>query len=359
MKFAIFLPNWIGDACMATPALRALRQGLSRNVRLVGVARPGPAALLEDQPWLDEMIVYQPRASEPRLNRRRLVSELAGRKFDAALLFPNSLSTAVIATLARIPRRIGYAGDGRAWMLTEQVRPAHDSAVGAPVPIIDAYLNLAGHVGCPSIDRNMALIVDDKFDEQADRLWKAVGFQSSSPTVVINNNAATSPARLWPVDRIVRLAQKLTRHPDIQVLLHCSPKEREGARQIVEQAAHPRIQSMGVFEELPLGLSLAVLKKSSAVVSTDSGARLMAVAVNKPVISLYGPTKPELTTTYNRPETILRVDDQCITCRKTPPHKAEAGSSCTCMKQISVEQVYFAVLEQLKAQHGFESRRAA
>ncbi len=344
---------------MATPALRALRNGLSRNARLVGVARPGPAALLEEQPWLDDMIVYQPRASEPRLNRRRLAAELARRKFDAAILFPNSLSTALIAAFARIPRRIGYASDGRSWLLTERVHPIDARGLGTSTAMIDTYLRVAEHVGCPSVDRNMALAIHEKYFDQAERLWKAIGFQSSSPTVVINNNAATSPARLWPVERVLRLAQKLTRHPDIQVLLHCSPREREAALSVVREAAHPRIQSMGVFEDLPLGLSFAIMKKAAAVVSTDSGARLLAVANNKPVIAMFGPTKPELTMTYNRPETIIRADDSCVTCRKTPPHKAEAGSSCTCMTEISVEQIYFAVMEQLKTLNGFETCRAA
>jgi heptosyltransferase-2 len=359
MKLAIFLPNWIGDTCMATPALRALRSGLSRNVQIIGVARPGPAALMEDQPWLDDCIVYQPRAEVPRLNRRRLVHELNEHRFDAALLFPNSLSSALIAALARIPRKIGFAGDGRSWLLTERIRSKPWKTYSYPTPAIDQFLQLAEHMGCPSIDRNMELCVDEKYTVQAEQLWKAVGFHAAHPTVVINNNAATSPARLWPTESVVKLAQKLVRQADVQVLFHCGPRERKTVDEWVRNADHPRIQSMGKMPELPLGLSLAVMKRASLVISTDSGARLLAVALDRQVVSLFGPTKPEFTVTYNRPEIQLRAKDPCIASRKTPPHKNESGGKCTCMKQISVDQVYDASITQLRRSLAGDKLQAA
>ena len=60
MKIAVFLPNWIGDAVMATPALRALRQHFPQ-AHLIAVARPYVAAVLDGAPWFDEQILFDPR----------------------------------------------------------------------------------------------------------------------------------------------------------------------------------------------------------------------------------------------------------------------------------------------------------
>jgi heptosyltransferase II len=358
MKLAVFLPNWIGDTVMATPTLRALRTGLSRHVRLVGISRPGPAALLKEQPWLDAQIVYKPKSQLPQLNRRQLVARLRQEQFDAAILLTNSLSTAMIAALARIPRRIGYACGGRSLLLTDRIAVPKSHGHLIPTPAIDYYLKLAEYMGCPSVDRQMSLTIGDEWNDKVESVWESVGFDSNNQTVVINNHVATSAIRLWPTDRVIQLAKKLVRNPNNQVLLHCGPTEREATRKLVAEANHPRIQSMAEIEDLPMELSIAVLSKADVVVTSDSGARTMAVARNSKVISLFGPTKPEWTSTYNVPEVIVCPERLCDACQKSPTRKNKASSRCRCMYEISVETVYLEVIEQLRPQR-FELQNAA
>ena len=71
---------------------------------------------------------------------------------------------------------------------------------------------------------------------------------------------------------------------------------------------------MGRFDDLPLGLSKALIERSRLVVSTDSGPRHIAVAMNKPVVSLFGSIDPGLTRSYNIPETILTMGLACQPC---------------------------------------------
>jgi heptosyltransferase-2 len=68
MKIAIFLPNWLGDLVMATPALRAVRQQFPA-ARIVGILRPNLAETLAGTPWLDEQWYFDPRQKDPRLRR--------------------------------------------------------------------------------------------------------------------------------------------------------------------------------------------------------------------------------------------------------------------------------------------------
>ncbi len=343
---------------MAIPTLRALRTGFSRNVTMIGVARPGPANFSKSQPWLDDHIVYRSRSQAPELNRRRLVKKLRQERFDAALLLPNSLSTALIATLAQIPRRIGYARGGRSWLLTDRLAVPQSHGQLTPIPAIDYYLQLAEYMGCPSADREMVLSIDEHWHAQADQIWESVGFDVNVPTVIINNNVATCPIRLWSADRVTSFARKLVQHPEIQVLFHCAPNERAFANKLVKDADHPRIQSMARTEELPLELSMAVLSKAKVVVSTDSGVRALAVAANTKVVSLFGPTKPEWTLTYNQPEVVVRPENACKTCQKSPPRSNKANSRCQCMQQISVERVYREVIAQLREQRSISGLAA-
>jgi len=130
--------------------------------------------------------------------------------------------------------------------------------------------------------------------------------------------------------------------------LHCSPHEAGTANRVAQQANHPLIQSMGQVADLPLGLSQAIFARATTIVTTDSGARHLAVAMNRPVITLFGATQPCWTTTYNFPETVIQADIECDTCKDHPPQKNGSGSQCRCMTRIKPERVYMEVLEKLK-----------
>src|SRR5205823_333283 len=107
MNLAIFLPNWVGDAVMATPAVRAIRQHFT-GARVLGLMRPYVAGVFEGAPWFDETILTLKRswslgpdlATAWKLRRRRI---------DLAVLLPNSFRPALIARLGGARRVVGYA----------------------------------------------------------------------------------------------------------------------------------------------------------------------------------------------------------------------------------------------------------
>jgi heptosyltransferase-2 len=269
------------------------------------------------------------------------------------------MAVAILAAIAGIPRRIGYARDGRSFLLTDRLATPRHAGNFVPVAAIDYYLGLADYLGCPSVDRQMTLTVEASDQKLADKLWRLVGFESRRRTIVINNSAATCPSRLWSESRQIELIKKLLRHPDLQILIHCGPQEKTAANQLASSIYHRRVQSMGQVTDLPLGLSFAVMSRADAVISTDSGARAIAVACNRPVVSLFGSTKPAWTRTYNVPELTLQAEFECVACRKTPPGRNNSGPNCNCMERITVDQVYRAVMTQLESNPAEWSSRAA
>src|SRR5690606_33036226 len=135
-----------------------------------------------------------------------------------------------------------------------------------------------------------------------------IGFTPALPTITINSGSANSIARLWPAERVQELTTRLASDLGVQVLLHCGPDDRQSSNRIAANIDSPRVASMGVAEKLPIGLSKAVLQRSAAVVSTDSGPRHLAVALDRPVVSLFAEILPQWTSTYNRPEITLVAD---------------------------------------------------
>ncbi|MBM3963680.1 MAG: glycosyltransferase family 9 protein, partial [Planctomycetes bacterium] len=173
-----------------------------------------------------------------------------------------------------------------------------------------------------------------------------VGFIPERPTILLNTGAATAETKRWPIEHAVRAASELSRQHGYQIMVHCGPAEREIANRIEEQTALPGVRSMGRWTSLPLGLSKAVIERSVLVVSTDSGPRHIAVAMNKPVISMFGSVAPDMTRSYNEPETIVTLGLACQPCGKYEcPLK-----HTQCMNDLDAERVVRAALLSLEQQ---------
>ncbi len=356
MKVAILLPTWVGDACMATPTIRAIRNGMPAIDELCAVGRYAPVAVLEGAPWIDSTITFKPRSQDLKtLSRRGLVTKLKSSRFDLIVLMPNSLSAGLIGYFSGAKRRMGYAKDGRTWLLTDPIPQQENEFDHRKMPTIDYYLNLAKHLGCSIGDRSMQLFVSESDRDLARTMYSKFQFSWESPTVVFNTSSATASSRLWPVGHASRTARLLAVRHGVQIIVHCGPSDRDRANAIAFGASHPLVKSMGQMEDIPIGLSKAVLENANVVVSTDSGARHMAVALNTNVVSLFGPTDPAATRTYNLPETTLRVPMDCQPCGQGKCPLVHNN----CMHGLTYRVVVQAILEYLENSTEGESLKPA
>ena len=115
MNIALFLPNWVGDVVMATPALRALRRHFA-GAHFVGVCRPYVTDVLGGSTWLDTTLLRDRRG--PWSNRWPAVAwRLRREKIDLAILFPNSFRSAFAAWLGGARRRLGFQRHFRGGLL--------------------------------------------------------------------------------------------------------------------------------------------------------------------------------------------------------------------------------------------------
>jgi len=343
MRLGIFLPNWIGDVVMATPALRAVRNHFGPEAHLVGVMRPYVADVLAGDEWFDNRVLYTKRSRQPEFSSRQAIRRLRAAKLDQILLLTNSLRTAWIAWRSGAPRRVGIAGLGRRLLVNRPLAKPTDRETGLPLPTIDSYLHLASAVGCPPEPPRLELNTTPADEQAADAAWQRLALPPGREVVVFNTGGAYGDAKSWPAEHFAALAERIAADWGCSVLVNCGPAEREAAQEITARIGSKRVVSLADEPELPIGLSKACIRRARMLVTTDSGPRFFGIAFGKPVVTLFGPTAAQHTVTHYDRETCLSIELDCRPCmERTCPlghHR--------CMRDLSVDFVYRAVCRQM------------
>jgi heptosyltransferase-2 len=349
MRLGVFLPNWIGDVVMATPTLRAMRKHVGPTGRVVGVMRPYVAEVLAGNSWIDETIYYKKGQAGSGWSA---VQQLREARLDAVVLLTNSLRTAWMARRTNVPQRIGYARDGRGWLLTKKLYEPRERGRWSPLPQIDSYLNLAYAMGCEWEAPRLELATTAADEALADGIWRNLGLEGKQ-VVVLNSGGAFGAAKDWPAEHFADLAKRITQSLGLHVLVNCGPNERETARSIVAAAGDSRVVSLADQGELPIGLTKSCIRRARMLVTTDSGPRFFGVAFDVPTVTLFGPTSTRWTRTHSELETSLSLELDCQPCME----RACPLGHHRCMRDLSVDTVFAKIREQL-AEPGHQSSAA-
>jgi len=348
MKILVRATNWVGDAVMSIPALRAIR-GRWPNAEIVILARPSVADLYRGQGYADRILIYENKGKHKGFwGRERLARALRLEKFDVAVLFQNAFDAAWIAWRARIPERIGYAWHGRSWLLTQAI--AAPAKGGAPAHEGYDYLELLRRAGwlerLPRIDEISIAVFEEDRQKALERLL-AAGLRKNSVRIAFASGAAYGSAKCWEPERYAALADRLIAAFDADVILLGAPQESGMAARIAGAMGHRAFNLVGATKigELP-----ALLSSCRLFIGNDSGAMHVAGAVGVPVIGIFGPTDPEGTRPMTPQFTLIREAVDCSPCflRKCPiDHR--------CMRRISVERVFEAARSVLVTGDGIKS----
>ena len=343
MKIGIFLPNWLGDVVMATPALRAIRRHFGSGARLIGIMRPHLADVLVGTPWLNEQWYFNPRAKDAEARHWSLIRKMRREQIDMAVLLPNSMRTAILARMGGAKQRIGYSRYGRGPLLTQKIRSPQIHGLSTPCPMVDYFLKISEALGCPPESRRLELATTPDDEHAADLVWERLGLRTDGRVVALNSSGAFGSAKVWPEEHCAELAHRVASTLDYDVLVMCGPKERRSARTIVDRAAHPRVFSMA-NQPIDIGTAKACIRRVKLMVSTDSGPRHVAAAFGKPVITLYGPMPP----VFGENPTVLaidvRLDLDCIGCQ----NRVCPLGHHKCMRDLTPDMVFSEIARLVK-----------
>src|SRR5919202_7063156 len=155
-RILVVQPSWVGDAVMATPTLRALRE-LYPAAHISYLMRRYVKPLYNGMPWADQLITYRTGKTKAKAGKGLfdLAARLRAGHFDVAVLLPNSFQSALLCKTAGIKRIIGYERDGRSFLLSDKLLPQKEHGKFVPTPILKYYLGLAHYLG--STSRNLRM----------------------------------------------------------------------------------------------------------------------------------------------------------------------------------------------------------
>lgn len=309
---------------MCTPALRALAREFPA-ARLTVAARSSGCDLLAGLPWITDTLPLPAKLG--LADMRRAAQQLGGRP-DIAVIFPHSFRAALLARVVGAPQRVGYARGGRALLLTHRVPPHREGGRITPIYMADEYLGLARAVGGQDDGLGLELAVSP----EADAAVRAALPEGDGPVVAVCPGAAFGPSKCWPAERYAAVADALHAEHGARCMLLTGPGEEETRAAVLRAAKAPLIDVQGAKP------SLAKLKAAIAaadlLIGNDSGPRHIAIAFQRPVICVMGPTSPRYTTSPYERGAVLRVDVPCGPCQKPI-----CATDHRCMTAITPEQV--------------------
>ncbi len=336
-------PNWIGDAVMCLPALKDLRNGF-KNAEITVVARPAIARLLNGQCGINDVIVYEHQTKHRGLlGLLRLSRVIRKRAFDSAVLFQNAFEAAMLAVLSGIPRRIGYAADGRSWLLTQAI-PVPRQAGLHHTGYYQQLVQRVTHVS--SGDSTPKLLAATHNHSDFDRRFPEMCSSSNTLLIGINPGSIYGSAKRWLPERFAELGDELVeriyKHSELSavrcVLIGGKGEDRLGAY----IARRMRTQPIVLSGKTTIPELVAVLKRCAMLVTNDTGPMHVAQALGVPVVALFGSTDPETTGPVGETSCVIREQVRCSPCllRACPiDHR--------CMSQISTDRVVKSVMEHI------------
>jgi heptosyltransferase-2 len=339
------MPTWVGDLVMATPLLRAVRNRFNEaDIKLLTHAYQRD--LFRGGDWMDDFVHWPPRNRSKLWHHeyRALVRESRARRFDLAILLPNSFRAALFAWQIRARRRVGYNRDGRGLLLTDRL-PVRNRQRGGyrPMPLVEYYADLAQHLGCERPDDTLELFTTPDCDDAVDAVLRKHNLAERHPLVVICPGAKFGASKCWPPDRFAAVADRLVAQQGAGVAISPGPGEEDLARRIADAMQ----QACWVADEpcLTLGELKSLIRRSDLLLGNDTGPRHFARAFGVPAVTVFGPTDPVWTATSHACERLVKVDIECAPCHE----KICPLGHLQCMKQVTVGMVERACSEMLAA----------
>lgn len=291
--------NWLGDLVMSLPALWAIRQAYPR-AHLGVLVRSELASFFSATPWVDTVLSYSLEPSFAWLSSRwELVRRLRADRWDAAVVFPRSFSSAFWVYAAGIPERIGVASDARSWMLTRVLSmdtkdPARHQSL-TWLELVRQGLGCARPETAPPVH-----VPNSSIHPSATR---------GEPFIVFAPGAAYGPAKQWPVLNWVTLGRRLVA-AGRRVVLVGTAREAELCRKIGAIIGQGASMLLGA----PLLELMSTLRQSSGFVGNDSGATHLAAFLGVPTVALFGSTNPSRTAPMGRACRVLYDPPPCSPC---------------------------------------------
>lgn len=321
-------PSWVGDMVMAQSLFRVLKQR-DPEVGIQVIAPSWARPLLERMPEVETSIPMPIGHGRLALKQRREIAKrLKLRRFNKAIVLPNSWKSALIPYFAGIPQRTGWRGELRYWLLNDirRLRPKD-----LPM-LVQRFVALGLPRGEPAMERiPLPRLTVQPF--QIERALKRLGIvkHQQRPLLAICPGAEYGPAKRWPAESFGAVA-RVYHEQGWAVWLFGSRQDRAACGEV--NAATGQICE-DLSGRTSLDQAVDLLSLADAVVSNDSGLMHVAAALGRPLVGLFGSSDPAYTPPLSNCSKVIYLGLACSPCfkRECPLKHLD------CLTQLKVEQV--------------------
>ena len=279
--------NWLGDAVMSIPAVEACKTGRP-DLHLTVLAPAKLAALWRRVPAVDEVIAIQSGDSPLALGKR--VEE----KFDAALLLPNSLRSALEARALGVRQVVGYPGHQRRWLL-KRIPPFAPDAGGHHA---NRFTRLAAFCGA-NVSSGNPMFARNKQSER------------TKPRIGVCPGAEYGPAKRWPAERFAAAMREFQAKQPAEWILFGVAGDAPAGETI---AAGCDFEVTNRIGKTSLDQLMDDLAACDALLTNDTGTMHLAAFLGVPTVAIFGSTEPDLTSPLGDFHQVLRHKVQCSPC---------------------------------------------
>ncbi len=339
-RILLIKPSSLGDVVHALPVLHGLRTRFPK-ARIDWLIASAFAPLLADHTELDELILFDRRrfgriGRSPRASAEfaRFVWDLRSRRYDLVIDLQGLFRTGFLAWASGASVRIGFrnAREG-AWIFYTHRVPVDDPDMHA----VDRNYRVAGLLGFDNAPVRFNLVLGEA-DRAAGRdLLRENGITDSQRTVAVVTGARWE-TKVWLPERFVETIDELHGQSGVRCVLLGSPDEVSLCERIAGACRLAPINLAGRTSLPQLG---AVLALADAVLCHDSAAMHLAVAFDRPLVCLIGPTNPRRTGPYGRPDDVVRLKLDCAPCYLR--RLSQCRHAHRCMRELEAGTVVSAV----------------
>ena len=310
--------NWLGDAVMSVPAVRAIKAGRP-DLHLTIAAPDKIAPMWKLIPEVDAII---PLPEGSLLSVVRLLKQRM--PFDVAILFPNSLRVALETSLSGIPRRVGYRGHWRTWLVNQIVREPKKPGPAEHHSL--RFLRIASECGAETSKIEFSDLNQTSNTKHQTLLGLCPG-------------AEYGPAKRWLPERFAEAAAKVIAQSRAQWILFGTKNDATIGEQIAAAIGDHCVNRVG---QTTLDQLVDELRQCRVLLTNDTGTMHLAALLGVPVVAVFGSTEPRLTGPLGNGHIVLRHHVECSPC-----FLRECPIDFRCMKAITSDEVADAVLSLL------------
>ncbi len=358
-KLVVRCPNWLGDAVMATPVLKEIRD-LFPHAEIIGISHPAIQTLFDGSPFFNRFLSFRRDGHLKKEEEKRLIHTLRQEKPDLGILLTRSFSSAWSFFRGGVPIRLGLSDHFRSLFLTHSIKekPSNIGRLFSNEPLapiqerhdVDTYCLLlnrikGGHDRFHAPRGPISLYVkDEEKHSLAMKLQQEYDVIPNYHTIItINPGAAYGSAKCWPKESFRSVIENLITDQKNRVIVIGDEKTKPLIDEIVLRLP-PRVINLAA--KTNLRELMAVISLSNVVLTNDSGPMHIASALHVPLVALFGSTNPYRTGPFNGGKVIYKK----VLC--SPCYMRRCPIDFRCMTSISVEEVLDSLQSELHRNNG-------